>query len=62
MSTNDLSEALAYAARRVAALERHLDSFPAEGLPPRKAKERKDLAEALMKWRGVLAESTAAQP
>ncbi len=54
MST-DTTERLAYAARRV----RHLDSFPAEGLTAKQAKERRDLSEALTLWRGVLAESAA---
>lgn len=56
MTTSDQAERHAYAIARVAKLERHLASFPDEGLGPRKAKERRDLAEALTRWRGVLAE------
>lgn len=56
MSFVELTEVHTYATRRVSELQRHLASFPDEGLGPRKAKERRDLAEALTRWRGVLAE------
>ncbi|HLH50470.1 MAG TPA: hypothetical protein VKV96_14100 [Roseiarcus sp.] len=51
MPDTEAAERRAYAARRIAAIQRQL-----ELRPPHKAQEKKSLEKALLRWRGIVAE------